>query len=189
MTQRSSRRTSRWRRRRRTRIRRHSSRSSSWSVGTSAVGRRCSPRPARAPSRRPKATGPSTERLPTSLARARRTRTSVPARPDRVAADDPVHAGADVVAADDPARQRRLAWAVLMKRAYAVDVLVCPRCAGPMRLLSVIQEESVARRILEHFRLPARAPPRGGPWRAAGQEQLSLDEPDRFDGIDATYPS
>ena len=58
-----------------------------------------------------------------------------------------------------------------------------------MRLVAVIQDERVARSILEHLGLPARAPPRGGPWRAAGQEQLSLDEPDRFDGIDATYPS
>ena len=83
----------------------------------------------------------------------------VHARADLVAADDPVHArGADLVAADDPGRQRRLAWAVLMKRAYAIDVLICPRCQGPMRLLSVIQDERVARRILEHLSLPARAP-------------------------------
>ncbi len=77
---------------------------------------------------------------------------------------------------------------MLLKRAYAIDVLTCPRCAGPMRLLSVIQDERVARRILEHLGLPARAPPRGHPWRA-GQEQLALDEPDRFDGLDATYPT
>ena len=75
-----------------------------------------------------------------------------------------------------------------MKRAYAVDVLVCPRCQGPMRLVSVIQDERVARRILEHLGLPARAPPRGRPWRAP-QAQLALDDPDLCDGVDATYPS
>ena len=53
-----------------------------------------------------------------------------------------------------------------------------------MRLVAVIQDERVARRILEHLGLPARAPPRGRPWRAAGQEQLSLEDPDRYDGID-----
>ena len=105
-------------------------------------------------------------------------------RADLVAADDSVHAGDDVVAADDAGRQRRLAWGVLMKRAYAVDVLVCPRCAGPMRLLSVIQDERVARRILEHLSLPARAPPRGRPWRSRVPPQLALDDPDRYDGID-----
>ena len=88
------------------------------------------------------------------------------------------------MAADDPGRQRRLAWAVLMKRAYAIDVLICPRCQGPMRLLSVIQDERVARRILEHLSLPARAPPRGRPWRSRVPPQLALDDPDRYDGID-----
>ena len=71
-----------------------------------------------------------------------------------------------------------------MKRAYALDVLTCPRCAGPMRLVAVIQDERVARRILEHLGLPERAPPRGRPWWAAGQGQLALHDPDRYDGID-----
>ena len=59
--------------------------------------------------------------------------------------------------ADDSGRQRRIDCAVLMKRAYAIDVLRCPRCAGPMRLVAVIQDERVARRILEHLGLPAKA--------------------------------
>ena len=53
-----------------------------------------------------------------------------------------------------------------------------------MRLVSVIQDERVARRILEHLGLPARAPPRGRPWRSGVQPQLVLDDPDRYDGID-----
>ena len=88
--------------------------------------------------------------------------------------------------ADDPGRQRRLEWAVLLKRAYAVDVLTCPRCAGPMRLVSVVKDERVARRILEHLHLPARAPPRGRPWRSG---QLALDDRDRYDGIDEQAPN
>ena len=74
---------------------------------------------------------------------------------------------------DDAGRQRRLAWAVLMKRTWGLDVLVCPRCAGPMRLVAAIEDPAVARRILCHLGLPARAPPRGRPWR--GQRQLALD--------------
>ena len=65
--------------------------------------------------------------------------------------------GDDFVAADDPGRQRRLEWAVLLKRTYAVDMLVCARCQGAMRLVAVIQDERVARRILEHLGLPASA--------------------------------
>jgi len=116
-----------------------------------------------------------------------------PARPRRscsasqAALGLPVRTGDDVVGADDPNRQRRLDWATLMKRAYAVDVLACPRCQGPMRLVSVVQDERVARRILEHLGLPARAPPHGRPWRPA--LQLALDDPNDYDGVDATYPS
>lgn len=54
-----------------------------------------------------------------------------------------------------------------------------------MRLVAVIQDERVARRILEHLGLPARAPPLGRPWRSAGQAQLALgDDHDRYDGVD-----
>ena len=37
---------------------------------------------------------------------------------------------------DDPTRARRLDWAKLFQRAWAVDVLVCPRCKGRMRLIT-----------------------------------------------------
>ena len=59
-----------------------------------------------------------------------------------------------------------------------------------MRLVAVIQDERAARRILDHLGLPARAPPRGRPWRVAGQEQRALEDDDgRYDGVDPTYPS
>jgi len=66
---------------------------------------------------------------------------------------------------DEPDRARRLAWAVLLRRTRGVGVLVCPNCSGPMRLVAAIEDPDVARRLLEHLGLPARAPPRGRPWR------------------------
>ena len=42
-----------------------------------------------------------------------------------------------------------------------------------MQLLAVIEDEAVARRILLHLHLPARAPPRGSPWRP--QSSLALE--------------
>ena len=66
---------------------------------------------------------------------------------------------------DAPTRQRRLDWAVLMRRTWGIDVLDCPRCATRMTILAVIDDERAARRILEHVGLPSRAPPRGKPWR------------------------
>ena len=69
--------------------------------------------------------------------------------------------------ADDPDRPRRLDWATLMKRAYAVDVLVCPNCHGSMSIIGIIDDEQAAVQILDHLGLRSRAPPRGRPWRPA----------------------
>jgi hypothetical protein len=57
-----------------------------------------------------------------------------------------------------------------------------------MRLIAVIDNELVARRILQHLGLPQRAPPRGR-GRCSGQDHLpGLDarpeSADAFDGVD-----
>jgi len=62
-----------------------------------------------------------------------------------------------------------LEWAALLKRVHAVDVLTCAKCAGPMRLVAVIEDEAVAEKILRYLGLPSRAPPRGRPWRPGQQ--------------------
>jgi hypothetical protein len=46
-----------------------------------------------------------------------------------------------------------------MRRVFAIDVLECPRCGGPMRILAAIHPPETARAILECLSLPARAPP------------------------------
>jgi len=61
-----------------------------------------------------------------------------------------------------------------LKGARVVYGMECPRCGGPMRLISVIEDPAVARKILEHLGLPARPPPRGRRW--GGQLELALDE-------------
>ncbi|MCL4686271.1 transposase [Myxococcota bacterium] len=61
---------------------------------------------------------------------------------------------------DEPAlRPRRLAWAELLRRVFAVDVLECPRCGGRMRLLAAIQPPDVTKAILDCLELSSRAPP------------------------------
>ena len=74
-----------------------------------------------------------------------------------------------------------------MKRACAVHLSARTSCAGPIRLLWVVQDESVVRRIPEHLGLAASAPPRGRPWGFGFQPQLALDEPDRYDDVGAMY--
>ncbi len=60
---------------------------------------------------------------------------------------------------DPPGRARRLAWADLLRRVFAVDALECPRCGGRMRPLAMIHPPEATRAILECLGLPARAPP------------------------------
>ena len=60
-------------------------------------------------------------------------------------------------------RPRRVEWAKLMRRVFAVDVLECPRCGGRMRLLAVTHPPEATHTILECLDLPARAPPTRAP--------------------------
>jgi hypothetical protein len=87
---------------------------------------------------------------------------------------------------DDPGRDRRLDWATLMKRTWIIDVLTCARCGGSMRVISVIRDEQVAQKILEHLGLPSRAPPRG-PARRRGQQPLELGRGIDSDACDPSF--
>jgi hypothetical protein len=46
-----------------------------------------------------------------------------------------------------------------MRRVFAVDVLKCGDCGGPMRILAAIHDPNAVRAILESMGLPSRAPP------------------------------
>ena len=43
------------------------------------------------------------------------------------------------------------AWARLIQQVYEVDPLVCPRCAGPMRIIAFIEQPAVIEKILTHL--------------------------------------
>ena len=49
-------------------------------------------------------------------------------------------------------------WADLMRRTFGFDVLACPNCGGRLRLIALIEEASVMRRILRHLGLPTEIP-------------------------------
>jgi hypothetical protein len=56
----------------------------------------------------------------------------------------------------------RLDWAKLLRRIYDIDVLVCPQCHGPTRILAAITDPPAIQAILRSLREPpARAPPSG----------------------------
>jgi hypothetical protein len=62
-----------------------------------------------------------------------------------------------------PAKPRHWAWANLMRRAFDLDVLACPRCGGRLRLLGTIEDPAAIRAILDSLAASAepadRAPP------------------------------
>jgi hypothetical protein len=65
-----------------------------------------------------------------------------------------------------PASAAKRAWARLIKQAYEVDPLVCPRCGGARRILAFIEQPEVIAKILTHLGLwpaPAHSPPAGVP--------------------------
>jgi hypothetical protein len=64
-----------------------------------------------------------------------------------------------------------LPWADLLRRVFGIDVLVCPKCAGPRRVLAAIQDRAAIALALRVLGLTAaRADPSGcrAPQAAAG---------------------
>jgi hypothetical protein len=76
----------------------------------------------------------------------------------------------------DAARARRLAWAELMKRVFAIDVLECPRCRGTMRILATIHPPETKSAILACLGLPVRAPPLAPARRDGGFDDEAADQ-------------
>ena len=61
--------------------------------------------------------------------------------------------------AANPRRPQRLAWADLLRRVFAIDVLRCPDCGGRMRILAAIHPPETTEVILGSLGLPVHAPP------------------------------
>jgi hypothetical protein len=57
-------------------------------------------------------------------------------------------AGADTSAAPPPPAPRNWPWAALMRRAFALDVLACPRCGGRLRVIATVADPAAIRQIL-----------------------------------------
>ncbi len=62
------------------------------------------------------------------------------------------------------AARAKAAWARLIRKVYEADPLECPKCKGPMRVIALIDDPGVVRRILEHLgRWAPEASERGPP--------------------------
>jgi hypothetical protein len=87
----------------------------------------------------------------------------------------PAVASASANANGEPAAaptSRHWAWADLMRRAFDIDVLACPRCGGRMRLIGTVEDPDAIRAILAALavsreRAADRAPPLPRRWTPA----------------------
>ncbi|MCZ6658060.1 MAG: transposase [Gammaproteobacteria bacterium] len=60
-----------------------------------------------------------------------------------------------------------LSWAERLKRVFKIDIEVCPKCGGRLRVIAAITESNVIQKILDHVHLQ-QAPPRQPPGRVYG---------------------
>ncbi|MCE9593676.1 MAG: transposase, partial [Planctomycetes bacterium] len=69
---------------------------------------------------------------------------------------------------------RRSTWAELLQRVFAIDVLACPYCGAKRKLVALINDGVVVRKILAHLGLPTE-PPQLAPARAPPQVEFAFE--------------
>ena len=72
-------------------------------------------------------------------------------------------AGAALPVPSEFAVRAKATWARLIRKVYEADPLECPKCKGPMRVIALIEDPGVIRRILEHLGLWAPLPTERSP--------------------------
>jgi len=78
---------------------------------------------------------------------------------------------------DGSSREHKRNWARLIQKIYEVDPLTCPKCASRMRVISVIEQPEIIKKILKHLGLwevKARPPPK----TSAPQPNVHIDKSD-----------
>ncbi len=50
-------------------------------------------------------------------------------------------------------KEFRRNWARLIQKVYEIDPLICPKCQGEMKVISVIEDRAVIKKILQHLGL------------------------------------
>ena len=75
-------------------------------------------------------------------------------------------------------------WADLLRRVFGIDVLVCPKCAGPRRVLAAIHDPAAIARVLATLGLTAAgSDPAGCRAPPAVQADLPTTATLRSDGV------
>ena len=72
---------------------------------------------------------------------------------------DPEPAATDDEMGSKTTEPKRIPWARLLKRVFGIDISVCSRCKGKVRVIAAIEDPKIIKKILEHMGLPS-TPPR-----------------------------
>jgi hypothetical protein len=110
--------------------------------------------------------------------------------PEADAEEERVERPTPPAGAEPPTAGGRFPWAPLLWRVFLTDALVCPACAGRMRILAVVTSRSGVTRYLDHAGLPT-DPPRFHPPRPPPQQSLPFDpgSVDTVPGFEPDPPS
>jgi hypothetical protein len=54
---------------------------------------------------------------------------------------------------NESSKERRKKWSRLIQKIYEVDPLICLKCSGEMKVISVIEDEEVIKKILKHLEM------------------------------------
>ena len=77
-----------------------------------------------------------------------------------------------------PERVPSKTWRQLIQKVWEVDPLTCPRCGGMMKVIALIEEPAVVRRILEHLELWRAPEARRGDLRGTTPSEAAEAPPD-----------
>ena len=80
---------------------------------------------------------------------------------------------------DNGAKQKRISWAKLLSRVFALDMGNCDFCGREMKAIFAVIKQEVEVKILTHLGLPARAPPIA-PSKISRQEEF-WDQSSQYD--------
>ena len=98
---------------------------------------------------------------------------------------------------DESSKELRKNWARLIQKIYEIDPLACPKCSGAMKVISVIEDEEIIKKILKHLELwdrKARPPPKptGPPKVPEYSIDYSISQlpaSDKWLYVDPEYPN
>jgi len=101
-----------------------------------------------------------------------------------------------ILESDQSSKEYRRNWARLIQKIYEVDPLTCPKCSGKMKVISVIEDKDVIKKILKHLGLwdiKERPPPKAtGPPKVPeyniDYSVSQLPPSDKWLYVDPQYP-